>query len=212
MKKHLALILLVFAIPVIIAALTACDDGCNFSKGTSNSSSFVKLIGGAYSQVFRGDSTRGDSIWVNAGDTILASQLSRVSFYYETQIVSLHKSDFGTGGTLLACSPLPPKPTDYLQKIKQVTIISKYQYGANVKPNDTINQLFKDYRCEPYVFGVKYYAIDSLIGRPATREFNFRLLNKQAVTTITPFQLEAVLQLSDSSVIYMTSPMVYLKP
>lgn len=197
--------------PILIIGLQSCDDGCPSGGGYRGPSRY-KLIGG-YNSIFNEiDSIGRQTKNYKEFDTISISKAIRVNLYFNTEYVAFAEPKIGFAGVLMACSPAPtplPLPTQTLIKL---SLISKNNFGTNFAANDTINSYFKSPQ------NIKYYPyqedlqdLNSLTNQLASQELKLVFTPPQPLTAITPFQFEAILTLSDSSEVRLTSKMVYLK-
>lgn len=211
MKKLLGILLILLMGPVLIIGLQSCDDGCPSGGGYRGPSRY-KLIGG-YNSIFNEiDSIGRQTKIYKEFDTLSISKPIRVNLYFNTEYVAFTEPKNGFAGVLMACSPVSPIPPVATQTLVKLSLISKNNFGTSFAANDTINSYFKSPQ------NIKYYPyqeelkdLNSLANQLASQELKLVFTARQPVTAITPFQFEAILTLSDSSEVRLTSKMVYLK-
>ncbi len=91
------------------------------------------------------------------------------------------------------------------QYFRKISFVSKYKIGTNFAANDTINNTIKYYNNYKILLPINTM-MDTIIADNIVLVFT----PPQPITEITPFQMEAILTLSDGSVVRATSPKVYL--
>lgn len=210
MKKLLGILLVLTMGPALIAGLQSCDT-CG-DDADNNYPTFFKLKDGASSSSFYNPDTSNYSVKRYAeNDTIPFNTPIKAEFIFNTERVAFAEPSNrnNTTATLQACDIEIQFPRA-TQKIAKVDLVSKYAYSTQVRANDTINNYSLietgDYSYFRGVFKNFANAKDNF----ANNRYKFIVTPPQPNTEVTPFQIEAIITLSDGSVVRATSPKVYL--
>ena len=210
MKKLLSILLVLTMGPVLIAGLQSCD---TCGTGEDYVPTFFKLKDGTlYSSFYKPDSIKYQPIRFLENDTIPASTPLKAEFIFNTERVAFAEPNngFNLFATLQACSLAPASFPKATQKITKVDLVTKYAYSNLFNTNDTINE-FALVEARGYNYlGKGFQNLTDLNDKFATNEFRFAFTPPQPNSEVIPFQLEAIITLSDGSVAKATSPKVYL--
>jgi hypothetical protein len=208
MKKLLSILLVLTMGPALIAGLQSCE---TCGDGDSLPIFFKLKDGTASSSFYKPDSIKYLPIRYTENDTITFNTPIKVEFIFNTERVALAEpsNSFNLTATLQACSIEFPYPRA-TQKILKADLVTKYAYGSQFKANDTINEYALVETGRYSYFGSGFKNLSDLKDKFATNEFKFAFISPQPNTEVTPFQMEAILTLSDGSVVRATSPKVYL--
>ncbi len=211
MKKLLSILLILTMCPVLIAGLQSCDTcGDDYDD---NYPTFFKLKDGTLNSYFyKVDSLYYISKRYRENDTLPKGIPIKTHFVFNTERVAHVEPKLKTNpfATLQACDILIPYPNP-TQKISKIDLLTKFEYGTLFKANDTISTYSRFGSIYPSVYsGEEFKDLTVLKDKFATNEFKFAFTPPQPNSEIIPFQLEAIITLSDGSVVKATSPKVYL--